>query len=216
MNLLIVGCGRLGAGLAGKLALGGHCLTVVDHVPETLARLGPAFKGGRLVGSGLDRETLLAAGIARMDGVAAVTGSDDINVVVARAARHIFRVPRIVARVYDPAKAQVYRQLGIVTISPIAWGINRLIDSLTFPELDVVASLGSGDVELVQAEVSARLSGRMVRDVNLPGQVQVVALRRGVHFQLPSAETRLALRDTLCLAVVPSAMEQLRALLELV
>jgi trk system potassium uptake protein TrkA len=216
MKLLIIGCGRLGARLAQTLALRGHDLTVVDRDPEALARLGPSFKGHRHVGHGLGREVLQAAGIERMDGVAAVTGSDETNVVVARAARRVFRVPRIVARVYDPAKAEIYRQLGVVTISPIAWGVNRLIDSLTFPELEVIASLGSGDVELVQVEVGARLAGRTVRDVNLAGQVQVVSLRRKAHYQLPSVDTPLAARDQLCVAVVPAAMERVKALLGLV
>lgn len=216
MKLLIVGCGRVGAGLARTLAIRGHEITVVDNDPEAFARLGASFKGRQLVGFGLDQDVLLDAGIRDAAGLAAVTGRDELNVVVARAARHVFHVPRVVARLYDPAKAETYRQLGIMTISPVAWGINRLTESLIFPDLEVVASLGSGDVDLVEVEVNPRLEGRVIRDVIVPGQIHIVALKRGERFQLPSLGSVLAAHDVLCLAIVPGAAEHLRALLGLI
>lgn len=216
MKLLIIGCGRMGAGLAQALARRGHDLTLIDTDPDAFARLDPSVQARRLVGFGLDRELLEEAGMDQVDGLAAVTGSDEVNVVVARVARRHFHVPRIVARVYDPGKAEIYRRLGIVTISPIAWGVNRLTDALAFPELEVVASLGSGDVELVEIEVSSRLAGRTVREINVPGHIQVVALKRGAHFQLPAPGVALAAHDLLCLAVMPDAVERLKAMLGLI
>ena len=89
-------------------------------------------QGRRSLGAGLDREVLLQAGIEHADGLAAVTGSDDTNVVLARLARQVFRVPRVVARLHDPRQAEVYRQLGIQTIMPLTWGIQRLSELLCY------------------------------------------------------------------------------------
>ncbi len=122
MRIIIIGCGRMGAGLARTLTLRGLTVTVVDSDQAAFERLGPAFSGQTIAGVGFDREVLLKAGIARADGLAAVTSSDDANVVAARLGRQIFRVPRVVARLYDPRKAEIYRRLGIQTISTTAWG----------------------------------------------------------------------------------------------
>src|SRR4030042_1184683 len=108
MRIIIIGCGRMGSGLAQTLSLRGHAVTVVDRDPQAFERLGPAFKGKTLTGIGFDRDVLLRAGIERADGLAAVTFSDEANVVAARLASNIFHVPRVVARLYDPRKAEIY------------------------------------------------------------------------------------------------------------
>src|SRR5512147_1453935 len=104
MRFIVIGCGRWGAGLARTLLERGHNPSVVDVDPAAFDRLGDGFAGGRIVGSGLDRDVLVRAGIERASGLAAVTFSDEINVAVARAAREMFRVPKVVARLYDPQK----------------------------------------------------------------------------------------------------------------
>lgn len=216
MKILVIGCGRVGAGLAQALERRGHALTVVDVDAAAFARLGPLFKGRQITGFALDRAILQSANIELVDGLAAVTGSDEINVVVSRLARNVFHVPRVVARVYDPRKADIYRRLGVHTISPIGWGVNRLTDSLAFPELDVPFSLGSGEVELVEAEVHPLLVGRTVLEVTIPGQVHIVAIKRAGRYQLPAPATALQPDDVLCVAVVATAVDRLRALLGLV
>ncbi len=128
MKLIIIGCGRVGAGLAQALSQRGHAVTVVDKDSLTFERLGSTFKGQTVNGGGFDREVLLQTGIERADGLAAVTGSDEVNIVTARLARQMFRVPRVVARLYDPRKAEVYQRLGLQTINPVTWGINRIAE----------------------------------------------------------------------------------------
>ena len=131
----------------------GHSVTVVDKDPLAFEKLGDKFKGQTIVGIGFDREVLLKAGIERADGVAAVTASDEANVVASRIARDIFHVPRVVARLYDVRQAEIYKRLGLQTIAPTGWGINRIADLLLYSPLETVFSLGSGEVELVEAEV---------------------------------------------------------------
>lgn len=193
MKYVVVGCGRHGVGLARVLTLRGHTVTVIDQNPEAFDQLREMPAVRRFVGVGFDRELLLAAGIEQADGLAAVTGNDEVNVVVGRVAREIFRVPRVVARLYDPRKAEIYRQLGLHTIAPVSWGINRIADVLVYSDMDVQASLGNGDVEIVEVRVPALLAGRPVSALLVPGEIHVTAIARngatflangGAHFQL--------------------------------
>lgn len=212
MNLVIIGCGRMGAGLAQTLSLRGHTITVVDRDATAFAALGPAFKGRTVVGVGFDREVLLAAGVQRADGLASVMNSDEANIVAARVARELFRVPRVVARVVEPQKAEIYQRLGIQTISTTIWGIHRIANLLSYTELDVVYDLGSA-VELIQVELPAALAGRTVQQLTIPGEVQVVAIKRSGQTFLPTGNASLQSGDLLYLAIQATAADQVKALL---
>jgi trk system potassium uptake protein TrkA len=214
MKILIVGCGRLGVGLAKTLELRRHAVTVVDKDPAAFGGLG-AFKGQTVEGSGIDREALLRAGIERADGLAAVTASDEVNVVVGRLAVQVFRVPRVVARLYDPRKAEIYRRLGLQTITPVAWGINRLAELLCYSRLDTLHSLGSGEVDLVEAEVPSLLVGRTTSEVVVPGEIQVVAISRGGRTFLPLPGAVFHKGDLVHLAVIGTSADRLKAILGL-
>lgn len=212
MKLMIIGCGRMGAGLAHTLSLRGHTITVVDRDETAFATLGPAFRGRTVVGVGFDREVLLAAGVQRADGLASVMNSDEANIVAARVARELFHVPRVVARVVDPQKAEIYQRLGVQTISTTVWGINRIANLLSYTELDVVCDLSSA-VELVQIELPAVLAGRTVQHLTIPGEVQVVAIKRSGQTFLPTGSASLEHGDLLYLAVQAASADRLKALL---
>lgn len=186
MKIIVVGCGRMGAGLARALSLGGHEVSVVDHDPAAFSRLGPSFRGRTVRGSGIDRETLLAAGVERADGLAAVTARDEVNIVAGRAARQFFRVPRVAARLYDPLKAEIYSRLGLLTIAPVSWGIHRMADLLCRAPHAVTVSLGSGEVDIVEVELPRPLAGRTVLELTAPGELAVVAISRGGRTFLPT------------------------------
>lgn len=213
MNFIIVGCGRMGSGLAQTLCHRGHQVTVIDRDSAALEGLGPSFKGHKVVGVGFDRGVLEQADIRRADGLAAVTNSDETNIVAARVARSIFRVPRVVARIYDPRKAEVYRRLGLETISTTIWGVNRIAELLTYTALNVVQSLGE-EVDLVEAEVPPTLSGRTVGDLSIPGEVQVITIDRAGKTFLPTARTTLEAGDRMQLAVFTPSADRLKAALE--
>jgi trk system potassium uptake protein TrkA len=212
MNIIIIGCGRMGSGLAHLLSLRVHALTVVDKEEGAFAALGPAFKGRTLVGVGFDRAVLLAAGVERADGVAAVTNSDEVNIVAARIARTMFRVPSVVARVVDPQKAEIYQRLGVQTISTTVWGINRIANLLSNNELDVICDLSSS-AQMVQMALPAQLAGRTVQNLTIPGEVHVVAIKRSGQTFLPTGSASLQAGDLLYLAVQAASADRLTALL---
>ena len=216
MRIIIIGCGRMGAGLAQTLNLSGHSVTVVDKDPVVFERLGPAFKGQTVVGVGFDRDVLLQAGIKRADGLAAVTASDEANVVAARLASQVFHVPRVVARLYDTRQAEIYRRLGLQTIAPVTWGIHQIADLLCYSPLDTVLSLGSGEVDVVKTEIPLLLVGRTVNELTVTGEIQVVAISRGGTTFLPTLGTVFQNGDLVHLVVLAASADRLRALLGLV
>ncbi len=213
MRHILVGCGRWGSALARRLTQRGHQVTVIDRDPAAFERLGPAFPGHTVTGIGFDREVLEQAGIARADGLAAVTASDEANVVAARIARQVFRVPQVVARLCDPRQAEMYRRLGLATINPVDWGTGRVAEYLCRSGMDPVLSLGGGEVDVVQLEVPHLLIGRPLSELTVAGEVQVVALQRDGRAWLPALGAKLQAGDRLYLAVLTASIDRLKALL---
>jgi K+ transport systems, NAD-binding component len=213
MRFIVIGCGRWGAGLARTLVERGHEVSVVDVDPRAFDRLGDGFSGEQIVGSGLDREVLEHAGVERATGLAAVTFSDEVNIVVARAAREVFRVPKVIARLYDPQKAHIYRRLGIETISTVEWGVHRIADLLAYSSLEVTVSIGNGGVDIVEAEVPRLLVGRTVADLAIPGEAHVIALSREGGTFLPTQGTVLEAGDRAHLVMLASSVERLKRVL---
>jgi trk system potassium uptake protein TrkA len=212
MNFIIIGCGRVGTGLVRPLTQRGHTVVLVDSDPAVRVGLGAGDHQHTIIGSALDHETLLQAGITHADGLAAVTGSDEVNIVVASLARRVFRVPRVVARLYDPHKAEVYRRLGLQTINPATWGIARIAELLSYARLQPTASLGSGEVDLIETEVPSLLVGRTVNDVTIPGEVQVAAISRRGRTFLPTLGTTFSPGDLVHLIVLTTAAKRAEAL----
>ena len=213
MKILIIGCGRLGAGLAQTMLFRGHSVVVVDKDPLAFERLGSGFKGQTVIGVGFDRNVLLKAGIERTDGLAAVTASDETNVLIGRIAQQIFRVPKVVARLYDLRQAEIYRRLGLPTVAPTSWGINRIGEMLLYSPLDAVYSLGNGEVDLLEMQVPQILIGKLVRDLTLPGEIHVVAISRDGKTFLPTSGATLQEGDLLHLATLTTSASRLRGLL---
>lgn len=130
MNVLIVGCGRVGAQLATLLDGEGHQVTVMDLEPSAFRRLPAGFGGTATVGNGIDMDALRRAGIENADAFAAVTQGDNRNVMAAQIAKHVFHVPRVVCRIYDPIREEIYHSLGLDTISPTTVGAQLLKEAL--------------------------------------------------------------------------------------
>jgi trk system potassium uptake protein TrkA len=118
MKVIIMGCGRVGARLAGLLDADGHNVTVLDTDSYSFRRLSPGFKGKALVGNGIDEEVLKRAGIEQADAFVAVTQGDNRNIMAVQIAKHIFGVPRAICRIYDPLRQELYQSLGLESISP--------------------------------------------------------------------------------------------------
>jgi len=130
MNVVIMGCGRVGAQLAALLEEAGHKVTILDTDTYSFRRLPPSFKGTALVGNGTDEETLKKAGIEEADAFVAVTQGDNRNVMAAQIAKDVFNVPKVVCRIYDPLREELYHTLGLETISPTTVGAQLLRDKV--------------------------------------------------------------------------------------
>jgi trk system potassium uptake protein TrkA len=215
MKIIVMGCGRVGEQLARLLVDEGHQVSVIDYDSKALERLGPNFKGQKIRGVGFDRDILIKAGIEQADAFAAASSSDNANIVAARIAHNIFQVPRVVARLFDPQRAEIYRRLGMLTISSTTWGAERLRELLTSAELDPLISFGSGEVSLVSIEVPPRLSGRMVRDITISSEISIVAItRQGAAF-IPTLGSQFKEGDLIHAALSASSLERFKTLLGL-
>ena len=214
MKIIVLGSGRVGAGVAHDLVLRQHDVTVVDRDPVAFERLGPDFGGLRLQGSALDRRTLVLAGVERADAAAVVTGDDRINAVVARALTSVFHVPVVVAALQDPRRAEIHQRLGVRTLAPVTWGIHRIADLLTASQLEPELTLGAGDVEIVQLRVPSLLVGRQARELEVAGEITVVAITRGGHSALATSATTLDADDLVHVAVRGSSLGRLAALVD--
>lgn len=130
MFVLIMGCGRVGARLAQLLATEGHEVTVLDVSSASFQRLGDDFPGTTLMGNGIDIDVLRRAGIERADAFAAVTQGDNRNIMASQIARHVFRVPKVVTRIYDPIRSDTFQELGLTAISPTVLGAAWFYDAI--------------------------------------------------------------------------------------
>ena len=213
MRIIIVGCGRVGSQVSLLLVKHGHEVTVIDHDDNALSRLGADFKGKIVRGLGFDRNVLLEAGIETVEGFVAASSSDNANIVAARIARNIFHVPRVVARLYDPVRAEIYQRLGLTTISSTAWGAERIVEVVTHADLDVLHVFQDGGTTMVRVEAPARLSGHRIVQMNIPGEVSVIAISRNDHTFIPVSGTEFQEGDIIYLAVIPTAMVRLEELL---
>lgn len=133
MKAIIVGCGRVGSRLAGELSAMGHEVTIIDRTQSQLdlaasrGALGPDFSGNAVVGDGTDSELLKRAGIEDADVFVAVTQGDNRNIMAAQIAQHIYKVPKVVCRIYDPVREEAYRKLGLQTYCPTITGTDAIM-----------------------------------------------------------------------------------------
>ncbi len=213
MRVIIVGCGRVGSELANGLSAERHDVVVIDRDPLSFGRLSREFGGRMLTGVGFDREVLQRADIEGAEALAATTDSDNVNIVVAVTAKETFKVPHVVARIYDPQAAQMYRREGIPTVSPTLWAANTMKTMIVNPRLATLATCGSGEVEFLKVEIPKALAGKTVQNFTLPGESHVGALVRRGQATIPSGDTRLEPGDVLHIAAAVTAIPKLEKLL---
>ena len=125
-----MGCGRVGSTLARSLEDRNHTVSIIDADPDAFRRLGPGFNGDKVTGQGFDQEVLEKAGVQRADAFAAVSSGDNSNIIAARVARESFGIPQVVARIYDPGRAEVYQRLGITTVATVKWTADQVLRRL--------------------------------------------------------------------------------------
>ena len=216
MKIIVMGCGRVGSQESLLLTKRGHDVTVIDHRDlDAASRLGPGFKGRIINGLGFDESVLVEAGIKKADAFIAASSTDNANIVGARIAKNMFKVPRVVARLFDPRRAEIYQRLGLKTISTTTMGAERIYELVTHSDLDMVQNFGHGEVSIVATEVTYHLAGRTVRDLSVPGEFSVISITREERAFLPTAGTEFRDGDLLYIAVQSSALTRLQSMLGL-
>lgn len=208
MRYLIVGCGRVGSNLAKLLVADKHDVVVVDENPAAFKRLGNRFGGQVEVGTGVDYDVLKRAGAERADGFVAVTDGDNRNVMASLIAQKMFRIPKIVCRIYDPPRGQLYRELGIETFSPTTIGAQLIRDRLQNVAYASMPSFDFGKLSSLIATVSRAQAGKRVSDVEIDGKIRIAAIRRLGSVSIPAPSDVLVEGDEINVIVAPEALSQ--------
>lgn len=202
MHVVILGCGRVGSSLAVGVEKFGHSVAIIDRDPAAFGRLdATAFTGRRVTGMGFDRDTLVEAGIEQATAFAAVSSGDNSNIISARVAREIFGVERVVARIYDPRRAEVYERLGIPTVATVRWTrdqiLGRLMPDTVTPEwVDT-----SGTIMLTALQATAGWVGQRMSAFESAASVRVACVTRFGEGMLPDHRTIIQDGDVLHVAV---------------
>jgi trk system potassium uptake protein len=209
MHVVVVGCGRVGSGLAQSLTREGHSVAIIDRSARAFRRLPPEWPGDRVVGSGFDRDDLERAGAIGADALAAVTSGDNTNILTVRIARETYRIQRVVARIYDPRRAEIYQRLGIPTVATVTWTIDQVRRRL-LPELAAEEwTDASGKLLLLERAMPEEWAGRPLADVEVAGRVHLVGVTRAGLPRLDARELVGQEGDQLHVAVMADALGEL-------
>jgi trk system potassium uptake protein len=178
VHVVVVGCGRVGSGVAAQLEGQGHTVAVVDRAKRSFDRLPPDFKGTTIVGSGFDREALDAAGTRGAGALAAVTNGDNSNILCARIARENYGIANVVARIYDPRRAVIYQRLGIPTVATVSWTATQVLRWLTPDDDSVEWRDATGALLLVERILPDHWAGRHLTELEETGRFKVSSIIR--------------------------------------
>ena len=189
MHFVIMGCGRVGATLAHSLEDQGHGVAVIDQNAEAFRRLGPSFSGRRVSGVGFDRATLVEAGVEDAYAFAAVSSGDNSNILAARVARENYGVANVVARIYDPGRAEVYQRLGIPTVATVRWTVDQMLRRLLPRGSEPEWRDPSGTIALVQVHVDPLWIGYRLRRLEADSGARIAFITRFGEGLLPDADT---------------------------
>lgn len=214
MNIIIIGCGRVGAEVAYDLFRKGHRVTVIDQDSAAFRNLPEDFRGLTLRGDVLTQDVLLRAGIEQAQALAAVTPSDSVNTVLGHIAHVVFKVPNVVVRNYDPRKRALHEAFGLRVVSPVTMGALRMEELLSGDPLRTVYQAGGGEVEVYELSVPKSWHGALLRDVLPAGQCVAVALTRAGRSFLPKPDDTVEFGDLLRLSATREAGQTLRMQLE--
>jgi trk system potassium uptake protein TrkA len=207
MHVVIMGCGRVGLQLTVELCKQGHDVSIIDKNPAAFDKLPPGFDAKTIVGLGFDKEVLEEAGIKEADAFIAVSSGDNSNIVSARVALEHFHVPRVIARIYDPRRAEIYQRLNIPTVATTKWGVKQIQLMLFHDRQEIRESLGGGDLLRLRVPVTGHLVGKNVNDLNVDGKVLIAGVSRGGGGFIPSHDSALQEGDYLVVMLTKDGME---------
>jgi trk system potassium uptake protein TrkA len=207
-----MGCGRVGASVAEGLSRIGHDVAIIDSDDAAFNRLSPDFAGERVHGLGFDRDVLLSAGIERADAFAAVSSGDNSNIISARLAREIFGVPKVVARIYDAKRAEVYERVGIPTIATVPWTTDRLLHALTRDTETAKWRDPTGTVAVAEVALHEDWAGHLATDLEAATGARVAFLVRFGTGILPEPKTCIQAGDQVYIAAISGRVAEALAI----
>jgi trk system potassium uptake protein TrkA len=208
-----MGCGRVGSSLATELEAAGHSVAIIDQSREAFRRLGPDFKGRTVTGVGFDRDTLLEAGIETADAFAAVSNGDNSNILAARVARETYGVANVVARIYDPGRAEIYQRLGIPTVATVIWATDQILRRLLPEGSKSEWRDASGAVQLCEMHPHKDWFGMAITELEEATGARVAFITRLGEGLIPDPHTVLHEGDLLHVTVRDESINKVEAIL---
>lgn len=191
MHVVIMGCGRVGSSLANELEAAGHSVAIIDQSREAFRRLGANFNGRTVTGIGFDRDTLIEAGVETAEAFAAVSNGDNSNILAARVARETYGVKNVVARIYDPGRAEIYQRLGIPTVATVLWTSDQIMRRLLPEGSRSEWRDASGTVQLCEMHIDNTWFGNPVTRIENVTPARVAFITRLGEGLIPNEHTVL-------------------------
>lgn len=213
MHVVIMGCGRVGSAIALELEAAGASVSIIDQSREAFRRLGGSFQGTTVTGIGFDRDIMLEAGIEKADAFAALSNGDNSNILAARVAREVFGVKNVVARIYDPARAEIYQRLGIPTVATVTWATEQVLRRLLPGGSRGEWRDPSGKVALLEVSVDNSWFGHPISEVEERTNARVAFLTRLGDAFIPDEHTVLQEGDLLHVMAHNDEIDQVTATL---
>lgn len=213
MHVVILGCGRVGAKLATDLDAVGHSVAVIDQDAAAFARLPDSFSGITVRGVGFDRDTLIRAGIERAVAFAAVSSGDNSNIIAARVASENFQVENVVARIYDPRRAEIYQRLGIPTVATVAWTAAETLHKMLPERSREEWRDASGNIALAEFRVDPGWIGRTYSSLGSAAGIRVTNIDRFGEGHLPHPDLIVQQDDRMHAMYELARVEQIEAIL---
>ena len=194
MYIIIAGCRKIGSNLALMLSEENHDVVVIDSDPNNFEPLGTGFNGVTIAGMPIDEDVLRSAGIDRADALAAVTSDDNMNVMISQIARELFHVPKVITRLYDPARETVFERMGLTTICPTTLAVDRL-KCMLIPQSELATiDIGGAMISFRPMKPARRFVGKSALEIR---EISIFGMIRKGHFQFACAKTVIEADDTL-------------------
>ncbi|MBN2550348.1 MAG: NAD-binding protein [Anaerolineales bacterium] len=214
MNIIVIGCGRVGAELAYRLYQNGHKAIVLDRSAEAFHNLPLDFRGRTVEGDALSQNALRRCGIEEADGLAAVTSNDSVNVAVGHLAHEFYKVPVVVARNFNSRYRPLYDVFGLQVVSASSWGAQRIEEMLYQQSPRTVFSAGNGEVELYEFTVPDAWDGRPLSDIIPERECAPVAFTRAGRAMMPELKMPMKKGDILLVSATLEGIQGLRRCLD--
>jgi len=211
MRVIVVGCGRLGAELAYRLCRRGHEVAVVDKQPAGFNNLPADFQGRIIEGDVLSQDVLHRADAAHADALVAATNSDALNAVIGHVANTVYRIPRVVARNYDPRYRPVLEAFGLQVVGATTWGAQRMEELIYHSEIRTVFSAGNGEIEMYEVDINDDCAGRTLQDLVNGDECTPVSITRAGRALSPTLDMALQAGDVVLFGATFEGVESVRA-----